>query len=154
MKNQEEEISPKVFISYSHDTPQHRQWVGELASKLVHKGVDVILDQWDLGPGDDIPKFMEKGVAEADRVLMICTEPYVKKADEGKGGVGYESMIVTGELVQNLFQLYGKTIILDYCLNQLAQDFKWLKMTEKAPLGASNSINGEHSKDALSRNEN
>ena len=61
--------------------------------------MDVILDQWDLGLGDDVPKFMEKAVGDADRVLMICTEPYVHKADEGKGGVGYEAMIVTGELV-------------------------------------------------------
>jgi hypothetical protein len=33
---------------------------------------------------------------------MICTETYVKKADEGKGGVGYETMIVTGGLVRDL----------------------------------------------------
>ncbi|NBR86217.1 MAG: TIR domain-containing protein [Proteobacteria bacterium] len=93
---------PKVFISYSHDTPEHKKWVGEFASKLVAHGVDVILDQWDLGLGDDVPKFMEKSVGEADRVLMICTETYVRKADDGKGGVGYEAMIVTGELVKNL----------------------------------------------------
>ena len=53
-------------------------------------------------PGDDVPKFMEKSVTAADRVLMICTEKYVHKANEGSGGVGYEAMIVTGELVQNL----------------------------------------------------
>jgi hypothetical protein len=99
--NSEERI-PKVFISYSHDNPTHKRWVGEFASKLVQNGVDVILDQWDLGPGDDIAKFMEKSVSDGDRVLMICTEAYVKKADEGKGGVGYEAMIVTGELVRNL----------------------------------------------------
>jgi len=94
--------APKVFISYSHDTPAHKKWVGELASKLIEKGVDVILDQWDLGLGDDVPKFMERAVTEADRVLMICTETYVRKADDGKGGVGYEAMIVTGELVNDL----------------------------------------------------
>lgn len=33
---------------------------------------------------------------------MICTESYVRKADAGTGGVGYEAMVVTGELVQNL----------------------------------------------------
>jgi hypothetical protein len=94
--------APRVFVSYSHDTPAHKQWVGELASKLVKKGVDVILDQWDLGLGDDVPKFMEKSVGEADRVLMICTESYVRKADGGRGGVGYEAMVVTGELVRKL----------------------------------------------------
>jgi hypothetical protein len=94
--------TPKVPISYSHDSPEHKKWVGEFASKLVAMGVDVILDQWDLGLGDDVAKFMEKAVSEADRVLMICTEIYVRKADDGKGGVGYEAMVVTGELVKNL----------------------------------------------------
>src|SRR5436305_781177 len=94
--------APTVFISYSHDTPAHKKWVGELASRLVEKGVEVVLDQWDLGLGDDVPKFMEKSVGEADRVLMICSETYVRKADDGKGGVGYEAMVVTGELVRKL----------------------------------------------------
>lgn len=94
--------APKIFISYSHDSPEHKRWVGDLATKLRQNGIDVLLDQWDLGLGDDVPKFMEKSVTEADRVLMICTEKYVHKANEGTGGVGYEAMIVTGELVQDL----------------------------------------------------
>lgn len=97
-----EEINPLVFISYSHDTSDHKKWVADLASKLLENGINVILDQWDLGYGDDVPKFMEKGVTEANRVLMICTEPYVHKANDGQGGVGYEAMIVTGEIVRNL----------------------------------------------------
>ncbi len=102
MANEVEERVPKVFMSYSHDSHEHKKWVGELASKLVENGIDVILDQWDLGLGDDVPKFMEKSVSEADRVLMVCTETYVKKADAGKGGVGYEAMVVTGELIRDL----------------------------------------------------
>jgi hypothetical protein len=94
--------TPRLFISYSHDSPDHKRWVGDLAAKLRQNGIDVILDQWDLGLSDDVPKFMEKSVTEADRVLMICTEKYVHKANEGSGGVGYEAMIVTGELVQDL----------------------------------------------------
>ena len=97
-----ENHTPRVFVSYSHDHTAHKKWVAELATKLVGKGVDVILDQWDLRYGDDVPKFMEKGVREVDRVLMICSEPYVHKANEGQGGVGYEAMIVTGELVRDL----------------------------------------------------
>ncbi len=93
---------PVVFISYSHDSSAHKKWVGDLAGRLMEKGVDVILDQWDLEPGDDVPKFMEQSVRRANKVLIICTDAYVRKADDGKGGVGYESMIVTGELVQNL----------------------------------------------------
>ena len=60
---------PKVFISYSHDSPEHKQWVLELGTKLRHNGVDVTLDQWDLTPGDDFARFMEFGVRDFDRVL-------------------------------------------------------------------------------------
>lgn len=100
----QEAAAPVVFISYSHDSPEHKRWVGELASRLVKAGVDVVIDQWDTGPGDDLPKFMEKSVSRADRVLAVCTDAYVQKADDGTGGVGYEAMILTGELVKNLGQ--------------------------------------------------
>ena len=93
---------PKVFISYSHDSPVHKQWVSELGAKLRRNGVDAILDQWDLGPGDDLTLFMERGIRDSDRVLVICTDSYVRKADAGEGGVGYERMIVTAQLVQDL----------------------------------------------------
>lgn len=94
---------PVVFISYSHDSDPHKEWVRELAASLRdHYGIDVILDQWEIGPGDDVPKFMEHSVKRARRVIMVCTEPYVRKADDGKGGAGYEAMIVTGELVADL----------------------------------------------------
>lgn len=74
----------------------------ELATRLRNVGVDAALDQWDLGPGDDIPRFMERHLASADRVLMICIESYVKKADAGTGGVGYEKMIVTADLMRSI----------------------------------------------------
>ena len=93
---------PKVFISYSHDSSEHRRWVSELGAKLRHNGVDAILDQWDLGPGDDVTQFMERGIMDSDRVLVICTDSYVKKANAGEGGVGYERMIATAQLVQDL----------------------------------------------------
>ena len=94
--------NPKVFISYSHDSPEHKQWVSELAARLRRSGIDAILDQWDLGLGDDITRFMECGIVDADRVLVICTDKYVRKANTDEGGVGYERMIVNAELVQNL----------------------------------------------------
>ena len=93
---------PKVFISYSHDSDEHKEWVLQLSTKLRQNGVDVILDRWDSGAGDDITLFMEKGVTDSDRVLVICTDAYVRKADAGEGGVGYERMIITAQLVQDV----------------------------------------------------
>ncbi len=93
---------PKVFISYSHDSPEHKRWVSELGAKLRHNGIDAMLDQWDLGPGDDVTQFMERGIMDSDRVLVVCTDQYVRKANATEGGVGYERMIVTAQLVQDL----------------------------------------------------
>lgn len=94
--------APKVFISYSHDSQEHKLWVLELATRLRSCGVDAILDQWDLGPGGDLPHFMEQGLSSSSRILMICTERYVQKANAGVGGVGYEKMIVTADLMRQI----------------------------------------------------
>lgn len=93
---------PKVFISYSHDSLEHKQWIAKVAVQLRESGIDAILDQWDLTLGDDVTRFMEQGVTGADRVLVVCTNEYVRKAEAGEGGVGYERLIVTAELVANL----------------------------------------------------
>lgn len=93
---------PKVFASYSHDSDEHKGWVRKLCTKLREKSVDVILDQWDLGPGDDRILFMEKGVKDSNRVLVVCTAAYVKKANARERGAGYEGYIITAELVDDL----------------------------------------------------
>jgi hypothetical protein len=94
--------APTAFISYSHDSPEHKAWVLALASALRENGVDVSLDQWDLSPGQDIVAFMQKHIRDSERVILICSAQYVRKADAGVGGVGYERLVVTGELVANI----------------------------------------------------
>jgi hypothetical protein len=93
---------PRVFISYSHDSAEHKGWVLDFATTLRNRGVDAVLDQWDLKPGDDLPHFMESQLANSDYVLMICTENYVQKANAGEGGVGYEKMIMTSTLLSKI----------------------------------------------------
>lgn len=93
---------PKVFLSYSHDSQEHKKWILDLATRLRNTGIDSVIDQWDLKPGDDLPKFMEQHLAQSDYVLMICTDRYVKKANSGVGGVGYEKMIITSNLLTNI----------------------------------------------------
>jgi hypothetical protein len=95
-------LIPRLFVSYSHDSDQHKDWVLALATRLVANGVDIVLDQWDLTLGSDLPRFMEQGLTGAQRVLAICTESYVIKANAGRGGVGYEKMILTAQLMQDI----------------------------------------------------
>lgn len=93
---------PRVFVSYSHDSAEHKAWVLNLATTLRYRGVDAILDQWDLQPGDDLPQFMEQNLASADYAVMVCTRRYVEKANAGEGGVGYEKMIMTASSLSKI----------------------------------------------------
>lgn len=98
-----EPVKPKLFISYSHDSEEHKAWVLKLATRLEQNGVHVILDQWDITLGSDLTLFMEQGLTSADRVMVICTEPYVAKANAQKyGGVGYEKMIISSQIMREL----------------------------------------------------
>ena len=92
----------RVFISYSHDSEEHKRWVLNLATRLRDFGIDATLDQWELKAGDDIPHFMEKHLSNSDYIVMVCTERYVEKANKGTGGVGYEKMIITSDVMQNI----------------------------------------------------
>ena len=93
---------PRVFISYSHDSAEHKKWVLDFATTLRSRGVDAVLDQWDLKPGDDLPQFMEQNLTAADYAVMVCTRRYVTKANAGEGGVGYEKMIMTSASLSNI----------------------------------------------------
>ncbi len=90
--------NPKAFLSYSHDSPAHRAWVLNLASRLRGDGVETILDQWELKLGDQIPAFMEKAVRDSDSVLIVCTPRYKERSDGRVGGVGYEGDIMTAQV--------------------------------------------------------
>ena len=88
-----------IFISYSHDSPAHKQWVAKLAGDLQGSGIDVILDQWDLRIGDDFAPFAEQAITRAENILLICTPNYILKSNEKTGGVGWEKQIITGALL-------------------------------------------------------
>lgn len=90
---------PKVFVSYSHDNPSHKDWVRELAKYLRDNGIDAILDQWDVALGSNLVNFMEHGLSKSERVLIVLTDAYIEKANSGNGGVGYEKMIATAEIL-------------------------------------------------------
>ena len=112
------EQNPKVFISYSHDSDEHKKWVLNLATKLRRHGVDITLDQWDLRIGQDLRFFMEQGINSAKLVLCICSKNYVEKSNNGNGGTGYESMILTQELLRNVNTDYIIPIIRNNTTNQ------------------------------------
>lgn len=91
---------PSCFISYSWDSDTHKDWVRRLAIELTINGIQTYVDQWDVRPGMDLAKYVETCVRESDFVLLVCTPNFAQKANSGKGGVGYEKAVVTGEIFE------------------------------------------------------
>jgi len=91
---------PKVFLSYSWSSTQHKDKVKEWADRLISDGIEVTIDIYDLKEGHDKNAFMEKMVSDEDisHVLIICDTPYVQKANERMAGVGTESQIISNEV--------------------------------------------------------
>lgn len=88
-----------VFITYSWDSLEHQQWVLNLAKDLMETyGIDVIMDEYDLKAGSDLPFFMEQAIEKADKVLIILTPNYKLRAEERTNGVGYETTMIAQEL--------------------------------------------------------
>ena len=91
----------RVFVSYSWDNDIHKDWVFQLCQDLRDRGVDAIIDQA-MRKGKDLLDFMEKGIANAHRVLVVGTPNYKHKSEEEKGGVKYEQNIIKASILHGI----------------------------------------------------
>ncbi len=97
-----------VFISYSHDSAQHKKQVLALADKLRQEGFDLKIDQdfdENIGPSQGWHKWTQKQINECDVVIMICSEVYRKRftagPEDGTGkGVRWEGAVITAILYE------------------------------------------------------
>jgi len=93
----------RVFISYSHDSPEHSRRVLDLCARLRQDGIDCWIDQFEVSPPEGWPQWMDRQVEQADFVLVVATETYLKRCTgqelPGKGlGVRWESLLVFQDL--------------------------------------------------------
>ena len=93
---------PIVFISYSWDSEEHKEWVLQMATRLRNDGVDVILDRFHLRPGVNLSFFVENSLRTSNRIITVLTPQYKTKADNRKGGVGQEYTIINNELIKDI----------------------------------------------------
>jgi hypothetical protein len=157
-----------VFVSYSHDSPDHAHAVLELSNKLRSDGIDCVLDQYEASPPEGWPRWMDREIRKARFVLMICTERYYKRVigeeKPGEGlGIAWEGNIIYQHLysaVSNnlkfipiLFRAehaqYIPTPVQGasrYCMSG-ADDYEWLynrmigrPPAERPPLGRRRSL--------------
>jgi len=90
----------KVFISYSHDSEDHKKWVLALSNTLRQHGMDCWIDQYVTFVEEGWMLWMQQQIETADFVLLICTQKYLdrfqKRSDSGAGkGVAWEGAILT-----------------------------------------------------------
>lgn len=97
--NQTRPLRPvRVFISHTSNSDETVSWVTTLAKLLIENGIQARLDRFHLRRGMDLPQWMCNELAMADKVVIICDETYKQKADGRLGGVGWETMIIQGDL--------------------------------------------------------
>lgn len=90
--------APRLFISYSHDSPEHARRVLDLANRLRAEGVDAWIDQYELAPAQGWPRWMQQQIEQADFIVLVCTATYRRRfegkedPDRGKG-VTWEGLL-------------------------------------------------------------
>jgi tetratricopeptide (TPR) repeat protein len=97
---------PRIFISYSHDSPEHQNRVLALADQLRDEGVDVSIDQYVQSPPEGWADWCETEIRKSDFVLMVCTETYLRRVNhEEEPGKGYGVLWEARLIRQHLYDL-------------------------------------------------
>jgi len=94
----EQQQTARVFISHTSNTEEAIGWVKQLALFLIEQGIQARLDKFHLRRGMDLSQWMVNELALANKVIVICDQRYKRKADGRLGGVGWEMMIIQGDL--------------------------------------------------------
>jgi hypothetical protein len=92
-----------VFVSYSHDSPEHEVRVLALCNRLRDAGVNCWIDQFEHSPVNGWPAWGRKRIQGARFVLVVCTETYLRRLEqleEPGGGLGatWESLLITQQV--------------------------------------------------------
>lgn len=112
LEGKKTEVIKKVFITYCWENDEHNKWVHKLASDLGVAGFEVIIDiKQPLGI--ELNRFMEQTILNVDKVLIIATPEYKRRADNRERGVGYETSLITDDLIKDQNRIKFIPIIRD-----------------------------------------
>jgi hypothetical protein len=95
----------RVFISYSHNSQEHKEDVLDLADRLREHGIDAWIDQYVQSPPEGFPRWMRNQIRESNYVLVVCSKQYQSRfeglSEPGVGlGANWEGEIITQELYE------------------------------------------------------
>lgn len=96
---------PTVFISYSHDSPEHSARVLKFARALRGQGIDAELDQFHKDEIADWPRWCNEKTSRehADFFVCVCMAEYKRRIDghvppENAKGVYWEGSLLDDDL--------------------------------------------------------
>ncbi|MFJ7827596.1 toll/interleukin-1 receptor domain-containing protein [Psychrobacillus sp. NPDC096623] len=96
----------KVFVSYSWDSDEHKQWILDLVRKLRQEGYDANFDRAITATSTvNLNQMMVEHMRDDDYILLVVTEQYTAKADGFLGGVGFETILSLPIIQQHLDKL-------------------------------------------------
>jgi hypothetical protein len=110
----------EVFVSYSWDSEGHTKAVLALSNRLRGDGIDCVIDQYEVSPPEGWPRWMDRKIAAAGLVLVVCTETYLAKINGNDGpdeGLGVK---------------WEGGLIYQYLYNQGANNSKFIPVLMKA----------------------
>ncbi|MCB1985082.1 MAG: TIR and AAA domain-containing protein [Burkholderiales bacterium] len=99
----------RVFISYSHDSEEHRTFVRGISDRLRHEGLNCHIDLYVNGsPAEGWPRWMEDQIEQADFVLLVCTPIYLQRyrgeERESGRGVTFEGVVISQSLYDHYYR--------------------------------------------------
>jgi hypothetical protein len=108
--------APWVFVTYSHDSPEHKALVLKFATFLRARiGLDVHLDRWHDNKRIDWSLWAIKHLTKADFIVVVASPEYKRRADgeaephEGRGAQ-FEAAIIRNHLTRNLDEQTGRVL--------------------------------------------
>jgi hypothetical protein len=78
----------RAFVSYKWESKGHNSWVEKLSAALRARGIEALLDQWEVKLGESFTDYMQEHISTADIILFVITQGAVEAAEapKGKGG--------------------------------------------------------------------
>ncbi len=93
----------KVFVTYSWDDENHKTKVISFTNFLRQNGFDADLDRGitQNESAADFGKMMHSHITDSDKVIVVLSKNYKKKAEAFKGGVGKEYRYIISDIDKN-----------------------------------------------------
>lgn len=78
----------KVFVSYKWEDVPHNAWVERLARDLRARGIEALVDKWEVRYGESFSDYMTRGIHSCDAILFIMTPAFLSAAEASSGREG------------------------------------------------------------------